>query len=140
MKPVIDPIGRKFGWQEKVQCSGFLFKPADLNRLDPLAVKLMSQILAETLADVSPVSGEIYRFHVFHQIRILSLCHPCFIVLADHSQTHLLRSRAAAFCYASPPSLLRQLKLRLVPESVLREGPLSFDNVRTRAVRPRVRK
>ena len=35
----------------------FLVDAANLDRLDPLAVQLMTEILSQSLADVGPISG-----------------------------------------------------------------------------------
>jgi hypothetical protein len=62
MEAVAHPVGGKFGRQEQVQRAGFLAEAAELDRLDPLAVQLLAQVLAQALADVGPVCGQVQRF------------------------------------------------------------------------------
>ena len=61
-KPVGNPVRGKFGGQKQIESAGFLAEAARLDWLDPLAVQLLTQILAQTLADISPVGGQIERF------------------------------------------------------------------------------
>src|SRR5260221_1909929 len=58
---VAHPIGRGFRRQEQIERPGVLAEGADLNWLDPLAMQLLTEILAKALADVRPVGGEIQR-------------------------------------------------------------------------------
>ena len=51
-KAVRYPVRGKFRRQEQVKRTRFLAEGAELNRLDPLAVKLLTEILAKTLANV----------------------------------------------------------------------------------------
>ena len=62
MKTVAHPVGGKFGRQIEIERAGFPVETAELDRLDPLAVELMAQILAQALTDVGPIGGEIYGF------------------------------------------------------------------------------
>ena len=65
-KPVLHPFRREFGGQEQVERARLAVDTADLDRLDPLAVQLMAQILAQALADIRPIRREIDSFEVFH--------------------------------------------------------------------------
>jgi len=65
-KAVSHPVGGKFGGQEQVERAGFLAVRTELDRPDPLAVELLAQVLAQALADIRPVRGEIESFLVFH--------------------------------------------------------------------------
>jgi hypothetical protein len=59
-KAFTHPVGGKFVRQEQIECPGFLADRAKLDRLDPLAVQLLAQIFAQTLADISPVRREVH--------------------------------------------------------------------------------
>ena len=67
-KTVLDPIGAEFGGQEQVERTAVLVDPADLDRLDPLAVELVTKILAQALADIGPVRRQVHRLLIFHEI------------------------------------------------------------------------
>ncbi len=85
-KAILDPVGAEFGGQEKVERARILFDATDLDRLDPLAVKLVSQILSQALADVRPIRRQVYRFQIFHEIVLCLFGRPGFRCVA-HSRT-----------------------------------------------------
>jgi hypothetical protein len=59
------PVGGELGRQEQVQRPGLLAEAAQLDRLDPLAIELLTDILAQAVADVCPVGGKIHGFLIF---------------------------------------------------------------------------
>ena len=59
-KTVLHPIGREFGWQIQIERAGFLINSAHLDRLDPLAVQLMTKIFAQSAADIGPVGCKVH--------------------------------------------------------------------------------
>jgi len=59
VEAVLYPVGRELGRQVQVERACVLAETAELNRLDPLAEQLVAQILAQPLADVSPIGGEV---------------------------------------------------------------------------------
>jgi hypothetical protein len=63
------PVGGKFGGQIQVERAGFLAEAAQLDRTDPLVEELLSQILAQALADIGPVGGEIDRLLILRAVR-----------------------------------------------------------------------
>lgn len=73
-KSILHPIGGKFRGQVQFERAGFLTQPAHLNRLDPLAVELMTQILAQPLADVGPIRRQVYCFKIFHRFVFFPFC------------------------------------------------------------------
>ena len=72
-KAILHPIGAEFCRQEQIECSGFGINLAQLDRFDPLAVKLVPQIFAQTLANIGPVRCQVYRFQILHLTINLSL-------------------------------------------------------------------
>jgi hypothetical protein len=68
-KAVGHPVGGELGRQEQVERAGLLAERAELDRLDPLAVELLAQVLAQALADVSPVRSKVEGFLIFHHPR-----------------------------------------------------------------------
>src|SRR3546814_9949774 len=64
VKPVVDPVGGKFGRQEQVERARILAETAELDRPDPLTVELVPQILAQALTYVRPIGSKIHRFEI----------------------------------------------------------------------------
>jgi hypothetical protein len=62
MEAVLHPVGGELRRQEQVERAGFLAEAAELDRLDPLAVKLVTEVLAQSLAYVRPVGGQVQCF------------------------------------------------------------------------------
>ena len=136
---VLDPIGAEFGRQEEVERAGFLVDPADLDRFDPLTVKLMPEILTQALADVRPVGRQVYSFAIFHEIVLIFLFCICRFGTLAHS--HKLPPSAEAHrpprSYQFPSRERERAKLRPTPEfGVFRRFPSCSSNVRRGLSRP----
>ena len=100
MESVLHPVGGKFGRQEQVERARFLVEAAELDRLDPLAVQLVAQILAQALADVRPIGGQVHRF-----------CLPSFIlrIASRFRAVSILSAMRSHPNHFEPPSLKDRL-------------------------------
>lgn len=86
METVTHPVGREFGREIEVERAAVAVQRAELDRLDPLAVQLVPEILAQALTDIGPVGSEINSFGVFHQMFVgLAACCPRLSVLCTSS-------------------------------------------------------
>ncbi len=81
------PVGRKFRRQEQFERARFLAEGAQLDRPDPLAVQLMAQVLAQALADIRPIGGQVQSFLVV--VHVISAFTPfgggrCPVAMRSH--------------------------------------------------------
>ena len=81
---ILHPVRAELGRQEKVERAAVAVDPADLDRFDPLAVQLVTQILAQALADVGPVRRQVHCVLIFHEIVL------CFLRADVRCLTHIL--------------------------------------------------
>jgi len=86
---ILHPIGAELGRQIEIERARLLAVRARLDRLDPLAVHLLAEVLAQPLADVGPIGRQVQSFGIlfhFHphqfcllarRLRCRSRCNPC---------------------------------------------------------------
>ena len=115
MKPVTHPVGREFGREIEIERAALAIEAAKLDRLDPLAVQLMSQILAQPLTDIGPVSSKVHGFGIFHQIIIRRAARISRLVDPVHKLIPILLGPAGP-CPAGVSVLLQQAKSGPLPE------------------------
>ena len=92
-KAILHPFGGEFGGQEQVERPRVTVDAADLDRLDPLAVQLVTEILAQALADIAPVRRKIDSFEVFHVFVPTLLPFQSTLLRAVTCSTHRTRTR-----------------------------------------------
>ena len=98
-EPVLHPVGAEFRRQEKVERACFGIDFPDLDRLDPLAVQLMTEILAQPLADVSPIGCQVYCLQILHIVFRFPLIGE--VTRFDHVNStprNRTRPKAGKFC------------------------------------------